>query len=83
MDAGDVIIFSTNLLHDAAEWTQDYPRMNIFQRFQLSSYFNETGKEGLPFEEYKKQITDEEYELESLSKEEKLAVTRMRKHFDL
>ena len=83
MDAGDVIIFSTNLLHDAAEWTQDYPRMNIFQRFQLSSYFNETGKEGLPFEEYKKQITDEEYELESLSKEEKLAVPRMRKHFDL
>ena len=83
MDAGDVLVFSTHLLHDAAVWTEDYPRMNIFQRYQLSAYFNETGKGGLPFDEFRDQITEEEYELESLSKEEKAAVTRMRRHFDL
>lgn len=83
MDAGDVLVFSTHLLHDAAVWTEDYPRMNVFQRYQLSAYFNETGKGGLPFEEYRNRITDEEYELESLGKEEKAAVTRMRRHFGL
>ncbi len=83
MEAGDVLVFSTHVLHDAAVWTQDYPRMNIFQRYQLSAYFNETGKGGLPFEEYRGQISDEAYELESLGKEEKAAVTRMRRHFGL
>ena len=76
LQAGDVIVFSTNLLHDASPWTEDYPRMNIFQRYQLSVYFNETGKEGYPLEEYRHQITDEQYELESLSKEEKVTVSR-------
>jgi len=33
MKASDVINFST-----------EYPRLNIFQRQQLSVYFNETGK---------------------------------------
>lgn len=83
MQAGDVLIFSTNLLHDAAPWTQDYPRLNIFQRYQLSAYFNETGKGGLPHEAYKDLISEEEYELESLSKEEKIAVKNMREHFGL
>ncbi len=81
MQAGDALIFSTNLLHDAAIWTEDYPRMNIFQRYQLSAYFNETGKGGLPHEAHKDMISEEEYELESLSKEEKMAVKRMRMHF--
>ena len=83
MQAGDVLVFSTHVLHDAAKWTRDYPRMNIFQRYQLSIYFNETGKGGLPFEEYRDQITAEEYELESLSKTEKSSVARMRQHFEL
>ena len=76
LQAGDMIVFSTNLLHDASPWTEDYPRMNIFQRYQLSVYFNETGKEGYPLEEYRHQISAEQYELESLSKEEKVAVYR-------
>ena len=71
-----MIVFSTNLLHDTSPWTEDYPRMNIFQRYQLSVYFNEIGKEGYPLEEYRHQITDEQYELESLSKEEKVTVSR-------
>jgi ectoine hydroxylase-related dioxygenase (phytanoyl-CoA dioxygenase family) len=76
LQAGDVIAFSTNLLHDASPWIEDYPRMNIFQRYQLSVYFNETGKGGYPLEEYRDQISDEQYELESLSKEEKVSVRR-------
>lgn len=37
---GDVVVFSTNLLHAASNWTVDeYPRANVFQRFQLSAYF--------------------------------------------
>jgi ectoine hydroxylase-related dioxygenase (phytanoyl-CoA dioxygenase family) len=74
MEAGDVAIFSTNLLHDASPWTEDYPRMNIFQRYQLSAYFNETGKGGYPFDEHRDKISDAQYELESLSKEVKAAV---------
>ena len=41
MAAGDVAIFSTALLHDAAAWTEDYPRLNMFQRYTLSAYFQE------------------------------------------
>ncbi len=74
MEAGDVAIFSTNLLHDASPWTEDYPRMNIFQRYQLSAYFNETGKGGYPLDEHRDKISDAQYELESLSKEVKAAV---------
>ena len=77
MQAGDVAIFSTNLLHDASPWTEDYPRMNIFQRYQLSAYFNESGKGGYPFDEHREMISEEQYELESLSKEVKAAVQRI------
>ena len=77
MNAGDVAIFSTNLLHDASPWTEDSPRMNIFQRYQLSAYFNETGKGGYPLDEHRDKISEAQYELESLSKEVKVAVKRI------
>ncbi len=77
MNAGDVAIFSTNLLHDASPWTENYPRMNIFQRYQLSAYFNEAGKGGYPFDEHRDKISDEQYELESLSKDMKAVVQRI------
>lgn len=82
MRAGDVIVFSTNLLHDAAPWTQDYPRMNIFQRYQLSVYFNESGKGGYPLDAYRDRISEELYELESLGRQEKAAIRRMLEYFD-
>ena len=81
MTAGDVIIFSTNLLHDAAPWTEDYPRMNIFQRYQLSVYFNETHKKGYPLEEHKDRISPELYELENMGREEKAVIRHMQAHF--
>ena len=77
MNAGDVAIFSTNLLHDASPWTEENPRMNIFQRYQLSAYFNETGKGGYPLDEHRDKISEAQYELESLSKEMKIAVKRI------
>jgi hypothetical protein len=81
LSAGDVIVFSTNLLHDAAPWTEDYPRMNIFQRYQLSVYFNETHKKGYPLDEYRSLISDELYELESMGREEKAVIRHMRAYF--
>lgn len=77
MQAGDVAIFSINLLHDASLWTEDYPRMNIFQRYQVSVYFNEGGKGRYPYEEHRDKITEEQYELESFSKELKAVVKRI------
>ncbi len=78
LKAGDVIVFSTNLIHEAAMWTEAHPRMNIFQRYQLSVYFNESGKGGYPLEEYRSQISEAEYELESLGRQEKTAVKQMK-----
>jgi len=83
LKAGDCIVCATSLLHNAKPWTEDYPRMNIFQRFQLSAYFNETGKGGYPLDEYRGQISDELYELESLSKETKGVVRRVLDRFSL
>ena len=51
--------------------------MNIFQRYQLSVYFNENGKGGYPFDEYRDNISEEQYELESFSKELKSVVKRI------
>ena len=83
LKAGDCIVCATSLLHNAKPWTEDYPRMNIFQRFQLSAYFNETGKGGYPLDEFRGQISDELYELESLSKETKGVVRRVLDRFSL
>ncbi len=77
VSAGDVIAFSTNLLHDAAAWTEDAPRMNIFQRYQLSVYFNESGKGGYPLEAHRALISDDQYELESQGRQRKNAAARV------
>ena len=82
LQAGDMIIFSTNLLHDAAPWTESYPRMNIFQRYQLSVYFNETHKSGYPLEPHKSMISEELYELENMGREEKKVIRYMRTYFE-
>ena len=72
-----MIVFSTNLLHDAAAWTEDTPRMNIFQRYQLSVYFNESGKGGYPLEAHRALISDDQYELESQGRQRKNAAARV------
>ena len=71
MQAGDVIVFSTALLHAAAPWTlTDRPRLNVFQRFQLSAYFGLGEKStnfvgsGYPLESHKHRLSPAAYELE-------------------
>ena len=56
MKASDVINFST-----------EYPRLNIFQRQQLSVYFNETGKGRYLFDEHRGRLSEAAYGLELLT----------------
>ena len=74
MNAGAVIVFSTNLMHETRLRTEDYPRLNIFQRYQLSVYFNETGKGGYSFDGHRGQLSEVAYGLESLTREEKVCL---------
>ena len=65
MEAGDCAVFATALLHDAAAWTEDYHRINMFQRYTLSAYFNENPSNALPHEDQRSYISDAMYELVS------------------
>ena len=66
MGAGDCAVFATSLLHDAAAWTEDYHRINMFQRYTLSAYFNENPySNALPHEDQRSHISDAMYELVS------------------
>jgi ectoine hydroxylase-related dioxygenase (phytanoyl-CoA dioxygenase family) len=76
MEAGDVIVFSTRLLHNAAPWTQDYPRLNIFQRYVFSWFFDMPHL--YPLEAYRDWLCEEMYELESMRRQEKRVVRRVR-----
>ena len=76
LNAGDVIIFSTRLLHNASPWTQTYPRMNIFQRYVFSWFLDLPHV--YPLEEHKELLHDDMYELESMMREEKQVVKRVR-----
>ena len=77
LSAGDVVVFSTNLFHDAAAWTEDYPRINVFQRFTLASYFGEFGPDN---SEHHHRLGSEcaELEMGSYTDEEPMAVQQMR-----
>lgn len=72
MKAGDVIIFSSGLIHTSMPWNQDYPRMTVFARFQFRKYFNENPNNSLPVEKHKDLISNIQYDLESMGTEEVL-----------
>ncbi len=76
MKAGDVIIFSTRLLHNASQWTEDYPRLNIFQRYVFSWFFDLPHL--YPLEEHRDKLSDDMYELEKMTRDEKQVVKRVR-----
>jgi ectoine hydroxylase-related dioxygenase (phytanoyl-CoA dioxygenase family) len=78
--AGDVVVFSTALFHDAAAWTEDYPRLNVFQRFTLSAYFGEFGPDNTAHHSV---LSADGAELEkgSYGDHEPQAVVKMRRHF--
>ena len=76
MKAGDVIVFSTRLLHNASPWTEDNPRLNIFQRYVFSWFFDLPHL--YPLEDHRDKLSDEMYELEKMTREEKQVVRRVR-----
>ncbi|MEC7868923.1 MAG: hypothetical protein VYE00_14880, partial [Candidatus Poribacteria bacterium] len=61
VDVGDCIVFTEALYHGARRWTEDYPRMTIFNRY-MGNYSG-----GGPIEQYKHLISDQVYELEQPS----------------
>lgn len=77
MKAGDAIIFSTRLLHNASPWTEDYPRLNILQRYVFGWFFDLPHL--YPIEEYRNKLSNEMYELEKMMREEKLVVQKVHK----
>ena len=82
--AGDCVVFSTALFHDAAAWTEDYPRLNVFQRFTLSGYFGEFGHmDGDSRQQNQDRLSADGAELEtsSYSDHEPAAVVKMRKYW--
>lgn len=57
--AGDCVIFTEALYHGGRRWTEEYPRITIFNR-----YIDNGSHGGLPKEAHKHLISDEVYELE-------------------
>ncbi len=79
MQAGDCIIFSPALIHDSLWWQAEHDRIAVINRYQFSIYFNENPRGGYPLEEHKDKISEAQYELESMGKEEKAVVKRVLK----
>lgn len=77
MKAGDCIIFSPNLIHDSRWWQADHARIAVINRYQFSMYFNENPRGGYPLDDYKDKISADQYELESMGREEKAVVKRI------
>ena len=83
-----MVVFSTNLYHDAAAWTEDYPRLNVFQRFTLSAYFGEFGPSPGGDSDggnasHRDRLSPEcaELEMPSYTDHEPTAVRKMREYF--
>ena len=73
-----------------AAWTEDYPRLNVFQRFTLSAYFGEFGPSPAgesdatdPNAGFRDRLSPEcaELEMPSYTDHEPIAVSRMREYF--
>ena len=80
LKAGDCLIFSPRLMHGAKFWKIDYPRRVVFNRYQFSFYFNENYN--LPIEAHRHCISDDEYELESIQRNEKGFAKRILKKLE-
>ena len=66
VNAGDVIIFSPILRHGARAWTEKYHRYTVFMRYIYANQFHSNESDRWPpYEDYRKNISDELYELES------------------
>ncbi len=59
VNAGDCLIFTEALYHGALPWSEDIPRMTVFNR-----YIGSGSHSSLPLEDYKHLISSDIYELE-------------------
>ena len=80
LKAGDCLVFSPRLMHGTKFWKVDYPRRVVFNRYQFSFYFNENYN--LPIEGYQHCISEDEYELESIQRNEKGFAKRILKKLE-
>ena len=79
LSAGDAIVFVPNLLHTTRKWKMDYPRYTVFNRYVFGKYVDE-GYHGHTFKKYKKNLSDELYEMEQKNiHQDKLIVKRLKK----
>ncbi|RZP23340.1 hypothetical protein EVA24_05445 [bacterium] len=66
IESGDAIVFTPLLRHGARKWTENFPRYTVFMRFIYAKQFHSNDSDRwLPHEKYKKNISQELYELES------------------
>ena len=80
LKAGDCLIFSPRLMHGTKFWKVDYPRRVVFNRYQFSFYFNENYN--LPIEAHRHRISEDQYELESIQRSEKVFTKRILKKLE-
>ena len=80
LKAGDCLVFSPRLMHGTKFWKVNYPRRVVFNRYQFSFYFNENYN--LPIEGYRHCISEDEYELESIQRNEKGFAKRILKKLE-
>ena len=66
VNSGDVIVFTPLLRHGAKAWTEEYARYTVFMRFIFAKQFHSNDSDRWPpYEDYKGNISDELYQLES------------------
>ena len=63
--AGDVVLFTESLVHDARKWTADYPRRTAFVRYSTSYASWSPGQ--APLEAHKDKISEDIYELRQVA----------------
>ena len=66
IESGDAIVYTPLLRHGARKWTENFPKYTVFMRFIYAKQFHSSDSDRwLPYEKYKKNISQELYELES------------------
>ena len=66
IESGDAIVFTPLLRHGLRKWTENFPRYTVSMRFIYAKQFHSSDSDRWsPYKKYKKNISQELYELES------------------
>ena len=66
IESGDAIVFTPLLRHGSRKWTENFPRYTVSMRFIYAKQFHSSDSDRWsPYKKYKKNISQELYELES------------------